>query len=365
MKKVVIMYLLWSNEPMRYLTDAIRGVAAQSYPREGLEFLIVYNSHKPDEPSAVPYIRSEIEKNSAHLPHTTIIENDKNLGFSGGNNFGMRWAVEHGFDYVFLHNGDGYLGENCVKALVEVMDADPKIGAAQSLVLLHPAVDSINSAGNCLHFLGFGYCDFYKKKKNEVVLPAVKDVAYASGAAIMMRTDLLQKFGYWDEDYFMYHEDTDYSLRLFTAGYRNVMVKASEFFHKYEFSKSISKYFWMERNRYAILLLFFSCPTLILILPMFIVMEIALWFFAWRGGWVGEKWKVYKYWLKWGSWKFWLVKRRKMMADRVTSDRKLLRAMVAVIKFQEAAIENPVLKYIGNPVMFVYYWLLSRVVVWW
>lgn len=359
------MYLLWSNEPMRYLTDAIEGMATQSYPREAMEFLIVYNSHKPDEPSAAPYIRSEIEKNAARLPHTTIIESEKNLGFSGGNNFGMRWAVEHGFDYVFLHNGDAYMGENCVKALVETMDADETIGSAQSLVLLHPATDSINSAGNCLHFLGFGYCDLYKKKKNEVVLPAVKDVAYASGAAIMMRTTLLQKYGYWDEDYFMYHEDTDYSLRLFVAGYRNVMVTASEFFHKYEFSKSISKYFWMERNRYAILLLFFSLPTLILILPMFLIMEIALWFFAWRGGWAGEKWKVYKYWFKLSSWKFWLVKRKSLRAIRKTTDRKLLQAMIAVIKFQEAAIENPVLKYIGNPVMSVYYWILSRMLVWW
>ena len=68
-KKVVIMYLLWSHEPRLYLPDAITGVLAQDYPKENLEFLLIYNSHKPDEPSQAPYIRETLAEHAAAL-HT-------------------------------------------------------------------------------------------------------------------------------------------------------------------------------------------------------------------------------------------------------------------------------------------------------
>lgn len=360
---VVIMYLLWDQEPMLYLPDAIAGVTAQSFPKEQTEFLIVYNSHKPENDSAFPYIESEIAKHRDSLPHTTLINNAENLGFSGGNNFGMQWAIDHGYDYVFLHNGDGYLGADCLSALVQTMEQDETVGAAQSLVLLHPDTDLINTSGNALHYLGFGYCDDYRRHKD--VFAGKRDpleVGYISGAAIMMRTDLLKAHGLWDQDYFMYHEDTDYTLRLRMLGYRSVMVPDSEFFHKYQFSKSIQKYYWMERNRIVILLLFYRWPTLLLLLPMELVLEVGLFLFAIKNGWWKERFRVYVYWLQPQHWVQWLKKRRPIQASRTISDRQLMQQMTGVIKYQE--IDNPVLTYIGNPILKSYFWLLKLVVRW-
>lgn len=354
---------MWSNEPRAYLERAILAMGKQTYPKESLEFLIIYNSHRPDEPSQCSYIREEVAKHVAILPPTTIIEQEKNLGFSGGNNFGMRWAIEKGFDYVFLHNGDGYLHEQCLEKLVEAMENDQKIGVAQALVLLYPETLLINTAGNCAHYLGLGFCGAYRQPA-ESITPPIKDVGYASGAAIMMRTDLLKQHGLWDVDFFMYHEDLDYSLRLKMLGYRVVLVPQAVFYHEYKFSKSVSKYFWMERNRFAVLLLYYKWPTLFLIWPMMLGLEIGLWLFAIKSGWGRERVKVYQYWLQPASWRLWLAKRQLIQKNRKISDRDLLKTAVSTVNFSEKAVESPVLKYIGNPAMRIYYLFLRILVRW-
>ncbi len=359
------MYLLWDQEPYDYLSDAIEGVKNQTYDKDSTEFLLVYNSHKPENKSACPYIREEVEKHKSELSHVTILEQTENLGFSGGNNCGMQWALDNGFDYVFLHNGDGYMGADCLVKTVEALDKDKTIGAVQSLVMLHPETNLINSSGNAYQFLGFGYSNDYRKDINNLNLPEIKEIAYASGAAITMRTSLLKEFGLWDHDFFMYHEDTEYSFRLRMAGYKIVAVKDSVFYHKYQFSKSISKFFWMERNRYAVMLMFMRLPTLLLLMPMEIILEFGLWIFAFKGGWAGERWKVYKYWLKTENWKLWWGKRKKIQKMRKITDRKMLKSFAAGIYFQEKTMQNPILKYIGNPILTLYYWVVVRLLIWW
>lgn len=354
-KKVVIMYLLWDQEPYSYLEDALQGVVKQSYPREMTELLIVYNSHKPENQSACPFIRGKVAAYQDQLPHVTIVEPSKNLGFSGGNNLGMRWAIDHNFDYVFLHNGDGYLGEHCIENMVQTFEHDTTIGVVQSLILLHPETNLINTSGNCLHFLGLGYGNLYRHPKSDCPPGPIQDIGYASGAAIMMRTDLLRQHGLWEEEYFMYHEDTDYSLRVRSLGYRVVLAREAEFFHKYQFSKSIQKYYWMERNRRAIVLVFYQWRTLLLILPLWILFDIALLLFSLRGGWAKELLRVYAYWLVPAHWKVWREKRKHVQRERRIGDKELLRDAVSVVAFQESAVENPILRSIGNPMMKVYW----------
>lgn len=363
--KVAIVYLLWDEEPKKYLADAIQGTAAQTYPHHSIEFLIVYNSHKPEHPSQADYIREEIEKNKDRLPHTTILAQEKNLGFSGGNNLGLQWAIDHGFDYAYLHNGDGYMAEGCIKELAEAMDADASIGVAQSLMLLDPEKNLINSSGNKFHYLGFGYTDEYRTDINSINLPKIKDIGYASGAAVMMRTDLLLKYGLWDVDYFMYHEDTDYSLRMKMMGHRVALVSGSIFYHKYQFSKSIQKYYWMERNRYAVLFVFFKVPTIFLLLPIFIPLEIGLFLFSLKNGWWREKLKTYSYWIRPAHWKLWHKKRMYIQKNRIISDKELLKGAVSGIFFQDASVENPLLTYVGNPIMKWYYRLIIKTFVRW
>jgi len=360
--RVAIIYLSFHCEP--YMDDVVSGLEKLTYPKDRVEFVIVDNPH-PEYGSSVRYIEEQVmSKSGLSLPKITLLVQSENLGFAGGNNVGIKYALDNGFDYVVLHNNDAFVASNFLEPLVATMEADKKIGAAQSLLLLHPETDLINSAGNSMHYLGFGFCSDYRSKVSEVSLPTVKEIAYASGAALMMRGSLLKQFGGLDEDFFLYHEDLEYCYRLKAAGYKIVLVKDSIVYHKYQFGRSITKYFWMERNRYGVLLEFYKWPTLLLIAPMLILMELALVIFAFKGGWLEERKKVYRYWAQKVNWQKWLSKRKNIQNIRVISDRELTRDSVSAILFQEKSMENPILLYVGNPIMEIYWWVIRFVMFW-
>lgn len=363
MKKVAIVYLSYHCEP--YLSDVFSAWKKLTYPKDKLACIIVDNPH-PEFGSSVRAIDAAIADEASHeLPRAVILPQKENLGFAGGNNAGIQWAIENGYDYIFLHNGDGFMEAGCLEPLIDAMEKDSTIGLAQSLLLLYPETSLVNAAGNSYHYLGFGFCNDYRMPVALLELPEVADIPYASGAAVLLRADLLKQYGLWDKDFFLYHEDMEYTLRLRIAGYRAALVRASRFYHTYSFGRSIERFCWMERNRIGVLLMFFRVPTLMLLLPMLIALEGGLWLFAVQNGTVGIRIRTYRYWLNPKHWKLWLVKRRFIQSIRKVRDRDLLRMASPAIRFQEKIMEHPLLLYVGNPVMTVYYWVIVRGLIWW
>ncbi len=362
MKKIAIVYLSFHCEP--YIDGVVAAIENSAYPKDALELIIVDNPH-PVHGASVPYLEERVmPKSGVTLPRVTILAQTENLGFAGGNNVGVRYAIEHNFDYIFFLNNDAYPTKNTFDALVAACESDSKIAIAQSLLLLYPDQHLINSSGNMIHFCGFGYCRDYRAPRAEKKFDAIEDVPYASGAAFMIPTILCKEFGGWDNDFFLYHEDMEWSLRMKSIGYRVVMVRDSVVHHAYEFARSITKFYWMERNRFGVLLMYLKIPTLILIAPAIFAYELGTYAFAIKGGWVSEKHKFYKYWTTRAHWDMWLAKRAKIQQRRSMSDRTLTQDWVGYIKFQEARVENPVLRYLANPLMSIY-WKLVRTIIFW
>ncbi|HAZ28160.1 MAG TPA: hypothetical protein DCY48_00055 [Candidatus Magasanikbacteria bacterium] len=361
--KVAIIYLSFHCEP--YIDDVVSSLKKLTYPRDRVECIVVDNPHPEFGPSVRFLEETVLPLSQKEIPHVTLLPQKENTGFAGGNNVGVRWALAHGFDYVFFHNNDGFMASNCLEPIVEAMEKDKTIGAAQSLMLLHPETDLINSTGNSFHYLGFGFCDQYRMKFEELRLPPIKEISYASGAALLMRADLIRQYGMWDENFFLYHEDLEWSLRLRAVGYRIVLVSDSIFYHKYQFSRSITKFYWMERNRYGTMLMFFKWRTLVLLLPIGLALELGLWFFAFKGGWADKRVQIYRYWLQPKHWTLWLKKRKNIQSMRKVSDRFLLSFSVAGIYFQDKSVDNPLVRYIANPVMTLYYWIVVKGLIWW
>lgn len=362
MPKVAIIYLSFHSEP--YIDDVASSLSKITYPKDKVEFVIVDNPHPKYGPS-VRYINENILPLSGNvLPHTTVLSQEKNLGFSGGNNAGIKWAIENGFDYIYLHNNDGFVSTDFLEPLVNALENDKTIGAAQSLMMLFPETDLVNSSGNSTHYLGVGYCSDFRARKQDLIYPKVRETSYASGAAVMMRADILKKHGLWDEDFFLYHEDTEYSFRLRSLGYRVVTVMDSIFYHKYLFSRNEEKFYYIERNRLGLLLMYFKWQTLLLFFPAGLFLEIGFLFFAWRNGWLKEKIKVYGYWLKMDNWKKWLSKRKDAQKNRVVGDKKMLELATGEIIFEEKNINHPLLIYIGNPILSFYWRIIKKIIIW-
>jgi GT2 family glycosyltransferase len=282
-------------------------------------------------------------------PWVSTVRTKRNLGFAGGNNLAMRHAMEAGADYVYLLNHDTEVTPSFLVEAVAAAEADPAIGSVQSLLLLHPDRELINSTGNAIHFLGFGYCLDYRRPVAKWTPEPGKEIAYASGAGVLYRADALRKVGLLDEDLFLYHEDLDLGWRLRLAGYKNVLAPRSVVHHKYEFSRSISKYYFMERNRYVVFMKNLRAWTLLVLALPLAASEAALLLASVRSGWWREKLKVYAYFLRPEAWAHVARERRRIQSSRTVGDREIVRLFAPTISYQEVA--GPFTRYVANPLM--------------
>ncbi len=360
--KIAIIYLSFHCEP--YIDDVVSALKKVTYPKSKLELVIVDNPH-PKYGSSVPFLNEVFLPLSGNdFPHVTILPQKENLGFAGGNNVGIKWAMENGFDYTYIHNNDGFVTVNAFEPLVEAMEQDKKIAIAQSLIMMFPETELINTSGNAFQYLGIGFCNDFRKRRVDTNLKENKEITYASGAAMLIRTDLLKEFGLWDEDYFLYHEDIEYSFRLKMAGYKVIVVPGSIFYHKYAFSRNKEKFYFIERNRYGLMMSFFKLPTLLLFLPMALILEGGLLLFAWKNGWLKEKFLAYKYWFFPAHWRLWLKKRDFIQSIRKITDKELLKTVTGKVVFEDKSTDSPLLKNVGNPLMNAYWQVVKRIIFW-
>lgn len=359
--KVGIVYLSYHSES--YWDDVVSALRKMTYPKERVELIVVDNPH-PEFGSSMPYIRDRIVPLSGtDVPRVTTLPQETNTGYAKGNNMGIIKALELGCDYVCLHNDDGFMDPECLSKLVEAAEADNTIGALQPLVMLYPETNKVNSAGNRYHYLGFGGTQDYGVPKEQLHVQPVQKISYASFACALIRADRLRDVGMLDEDLFMYHEDLEYSLRLKLAGYTVALVKDALFYHKYQFSRSTLKFYYMERNRYAVLLMYYHWLTLVLLLPIGIVMEIGLWLFFIMQGWFKERVSVYGYWLQPKHWSLWLGKRTHIQKLRQLSDKQFLADAVSTVQFGEKKINSPLITYVANPLLAGYWSIIKNFIV--
>ncbi len=287
--RIAIIYLSFHAEP--YMERAVEAWSALNYPRESLAVVIVDNTH-PTFGSSVSSWEAVLAKYGTRLPNTVVLPQTENAGFTRGTNVGIVWALAQEFDYIYLHNQDGFMAPNALQPLVAAFVQDPTVGVAQSLILLAYAPTLINSAGNALHFLGFGYCAKLRRPIDEAGKNPF-EIDYASGAGMLLSAEVVKKYGALDDDFFLYHEDLEYSLRVRSVGKRIVCVPGSVFFHDYAFSRNLQKWYYMERNRWAVLLMYFRWRTLLLLVPALLVAEIGILLTAAIFGWLPHKLHAY------------------------------------------------------------------------
>ena len=321
------------------LPDCLASLSAQNYPRELLDFILVDNNSSDNSVDL-------IENSQLNF---RIIKNQDNVGFAGANNQAYELAKELNVDYLVLLNDDTVVTSNWLSQLIETAESSDQIAAVQSKLMLYPEKDLINSFGNALTFLGFGYCNYYRQPDKPEQNPF--EVAYPSGAAVAIKITALQKTGLFDDKFFMYHEDVDLGWRLRLAGYQIVLEPRSVVYHKYSFAKADYKYHYMDRNRLLVYFKNYSWWTLVVFAPAFVVMEAGICLFALKNGWLKHKLSGYGWLIL--NWRYILKERNKIRRLRVIKDKEILRLLVAEIKFQD--IDNPLLSKIVNPVMGLYF----------
>lgn len=269
----------------------------------------------------------------ARHPWVRVIDSGANLGFAGGNGVGIRRALEEGAEWIYLLNPDTDVDPAFLEEALEVAGADPRAAAVQSLLLLHPERELVNSAGNAIHFLGFGYCGAYRARRSAIP-DEPREIAYPSGAAVLLRAEALREVGAFDEALFLYHEDLDLGVRLRLAGWRCRLAPRSLVWHHYEFSRNRAKYFFMERNRYVVLAKSLRLRSLVVLAPFLAIAELALLAVAARGGWLREKLRADAALLAPELRAHVRAERARVQALRRISDRELARWFTPVVEFE-------------------------------
>jgi GT2 family glycosyltransferase len=342
----------WNHK--KFMEPLFEGLRVVDYPRDAFVVHLVDNASSDGTADEIRRLLATKD----NLPKITLHEPGSNLGFAGGNNLIMKASTA---DYVLLLNPDAIFEPGTLREVVAVAEAHPNAASVQPVLVLAQDPGTINSIGNDIHFAGFGYCRGYMRPVAEAP-KEVTQIAYASGAGVLIRTSALRKIGLFDETLFAYHEDLDLGWRMLLAGYDNLLAPKSVLRHHYEFSRSISKWYWMERNRFIVLWKHERFATLLLTLPALLIIEIATWLFAWKGGWLKEKQRATSWFFQASSWKYLFRARREVQALRKRSDHDILKRFLPGISYQE--VTSPFMETIANPLMTLYFNVLKVIVFW-
>lgn len=335
-KNPLVAVIVVGYNSLKYLEDCLSSLKESSY-KEFQVFFIDNNSTD----GSVDYVRKT-------FPETKIIKSKQNLGFAAGNNLGIKLARRAGAKYVFLLNPDTITDRNCLACLVN--ESEQHLAIYQPLVLLHNGrkTNLINTAGNLLHYVGFSYVGGYEKTRDS--FRDKREIAVASGAAFFAPTDAIEEIGGFDDNFFMYLEDTDLSWRLRLAGYSFQLVPQAVVWHKYSFSKNSRKFYFIERNRLLFLAKNYQLHTLILLLPILLVTELMMLCYSALGGWFVQKIRAdFSAVIELPRT---LKKRAVIQKKRSLSDRAVKRYFISELRFEEVTI--PAMKLVNA--LYRYYW---------
>lgn len=171
------------------------------------------------------------EQLKSTYPNIVLIQSSKNLGFTGGNNLGMQYAIEQAFTYVLLLNNDTFVEPNFLEPLISMLEKDNSIGAVQPKIFFHHNRNLLWDAGSFYTaLLGRTYTRGYQQK-DHAKYNQVMQTDWITGCAFLVRTSVLKKTGLLPENLFIYYEDVDLSFRIRKLGYRLCYQPASVIYH--------------------------------------------------------------------------------------------------------------------------------------
>jgi GT2 family glycosyltransferase len=251
---VAIIILNYNNQ--EYTVDCLKSLKDITYGNYKV-FLVDNGSEKDD-----------IEKLKTGLQNIDVskfkafdfLEHHPNNGFSGGNNVGIKKALEENFDYILLLNNDTTVEPDFVDEMVKAAESDKKIGAVGPKIYFHPDMIKNNEeVTDCTNEEVLEHPKDLIKEKNDLLIwyagggfswfgggkhygldevdvnpeeSKIKETKYITGCAFLIKKEVIDKVGIMPEEFFLYYEDVDWSLSVKKAGYKLVYAPAAKVYHK-------------------------------------------------------------------------------------------------------------------------------------
>jgi GT2 family glycosyltransferase len=239
MPHVTAIVLNWCNESDT--AACLRSLRASDYP--ALEILLVDNG-SPDASG---------ERLHATFADLAFLQTGRNLGYTGGNNRGIEWALARGADFVLILNNDTELDARCVSELLDAARSVARVGAVGPKILYADEPRRIwFGGGEVSRLRAVGRHRLQGELDSSGVNEKVEDVSFLTGCCLLIPAAVLREIGGFEEDFFAYIEDVDLSVRLTAAGYRLMYQPAARVFHREPVSQPAPSAFQIlhrDRNR--------------------------------------------------------------------------------------------------------------------
>jgi GT2 family glycosyltransferase len=213
--RVAVCILNWNG--MEDTLECLQSLRASTYTN--LDVIVLDNGSR-DDPSPI----------QEQFPEITLLREPRNLGYAGGNNAAAQAALERGAEYLLLLNNDTVVPPEMIERLVTTYQATPQAGLISPRERLHgdpAAPDRLGATwlpGSCKVRWLYG--------EAAEALPEALAVDTVSGCVVLLSREVAEATGLFDEAFFAYWEDTDLSLRVQAAGYRNYCATEAHVLHK-------------------------------------------------------------------------------------------------------------------------------------
>lgn len=214
--RVAIIIVVWNGKADTL--ECLQSLSADTHPNK--EIVVVDNGSSD---GSAEDIRRD-------FPTTTILQTGKNLGFTGGNNVGIRHALANGADYIYLLNNDTTVEPDALAQLVAAAEKDPSCGLLAPIIYEYYPPRKIWFAGSKMELeRGAAWHD-----NSHIPAPteAPYELPWATGCAMLIPASLMRELEGFDDRYYLSWEDVDLCVRVRKAGRKVVAVPPSIIYHK-------------------------------------------------------------------------------------------------------------------------------------
>jgi GT2 family glycosyltransferase len=233
--KVCIVTLNWNGlEDTIECLDSLKKVTYPNY-----EVVVVDNASSGKD---VPVLRDK------YADYAHVIANDKNHGFSEGNNIAIRYALEKQADYVLLLNNDTVVDPGFLSELVTIAESDKRVGIESAKVYFYDSPNRLWHVGGKVNWHLGTFKTYGANQEDLGQFDQVADRDFVYATAMLIRRRLIDTIGLLDSKFFFGIEEYDYCQRAKKAGFRVVYVPKAKVWHKIGASrKKLASY--PETNR--------------------------------------------------------------------------------------------------------------------
>jgi len=262
--KVFVIILNWNQwELTLECLESVRELRTMNYE---LRVVVVDNGSTDNSKSKIQKAKSQFKMNNPlRGKNLELLENKENLGFVGGNNVGIKYALKNNADYVMVLNNDTTVHSASMNQFIEVVKDNPEVGAVSPKIYFakgfefHKNRYKKDELGKVIWYAGgnIDWDNVYGKSRgvDEVDRGQYNkggETDFATGACMFLTAKALRDIGVFDEKYYLYYEDTDLSQRMKNKGWKVWYEPKAIIWHKVAQSSGIGSDlndYFTTRNR--------------------------------------------------------------------------------------------------------------------